>query len=100
LPDRKTIENRARQPVLWVPSTVPESVIERTRWGAEQGARTMAVATVAAAQNGASGALALCKQPVLAGMRYAVNRQCWLADSSDDRPTLSDSQIPGPPAPK
>jgi hypothetical protein len=31
---------------------------------------------VAAAQNGTSGALAICKQPALAGMRYAVNRQC------------------------
>ena len=52
------------------------SVADRTRSGAEQRARTTAVAIVAAAQNGTSGALAICKQPALAGMRYAVNRQC------------------------
>jgi hypothetical protein len=45
-------------------------------------------------------ALAVRKQPALAGMSYAVNGQCWVADSSDDRPTLSDSQIPGLLAPK
>jgi hypothetical protein len=52
------IENRARQPVLWVPPTAPESAIERTRSGAEQRARTTATAILTAAQNGTSGALA------------------------------------------
>jgi hypothetical protein len=63
LPDRKTIGNRARQPALWVPSTVPESEIERTRWGAEQRTRTMAIVIVAGAQNGTSGALTARKHP-------------------------------------
>jgi hypothetical protein len=48
--------------VLWVPPTARESAIERIRSGAEQRARTTAVAIVAAAQNGTSGVLATCKQ--------------------------------------
>ena len=46
----QSIQNRARQPVLWVPPTAPESAIERTRSGAEQRARSTAVAILAAAQ--------------------------------------------------
>jgi len=45
----ENIENRARQPVLWVPPIAPESAIERTRSGAEQRARTTATAILTAA---------------------------------------------------
>jgi len=47
LPRRQSIQNRTRQPMLWVPPTEPESAIERTRPGAEQRARTTAVAILA-----------------------------------------------------
>ena len=50
LPRLKSIENRSRQPVLWVPPTAPESAIKRTRSGAEQRART----TVAGRRRAAS----------------------------------------------
>src|SRR5450759_3386034 len=50
----QSIQNRSRQPVLWVPPTTPDSAIERTPSGAEQRARTTAVAILAAVQNGTS----------------------------------------------
>ena len=49
---------RARQPVLWVPPTAPESAIERTRSDAERRARTTSVAIVDTVQNGTSDVLA------------------------------------------
>src|ERR1035437_5432545 len=57
----ENIENRFRQPKRWAPSTVLEPAIEHTRPGAEQRARTTAIAIQPAAQNGTSGALAFCK---------------------------------------
>src|ERR1035437_2511687 len=50
--------NRARQPVMWVPPTAPESAIKRTSAGAEQRARTTAAGRRGAAQNGTSGGIA------------------------------------------
>jgi hypothetical protein len=69
------LQNRARQPVLWVPPTAPESAIERTRSGAEQRARSTAVAILAAARNG-TYACAHGQQALSASgsSRYAVNR--------------------------
>ena len=52
LPRLQSIENRSRQPVLWVPPTALESAIEHTRPGAEQRARTTGIAIQPAAQNG------------------------------------------------
>jgi hypothetical protein len=52
------MQNRTRLPVPRMPPAAPESAIERSRSGAEQRARTTAVATLAAAQNGTSGVLA------------------------------------------
>jgi len=46
------MQNRTRLPVPWMPPAAPESAIERTRSGAEQRARTTAVATLTAVQNG------------------------------------------------
>src|ERR1035441_8020598 len=60
--------NHIRQPKRWAPPTAPESAIKHTRPGAEQRARTTGAASRTSAQNGTSGALALCKQPALAGM--------------------------------
>jgi hypothetical protein len=57
LPRLQSIENRSRQPVLWVPPTAPESAIKLTRSGAEQRARTTAAGRRRAAPNGTSGAL-------------------------------------------
>jgi hypothetical protein len=57
----ENIENRARQPVLWVPPTAPESAISLLRPTTERRARTTAIAIQPAAQNGTSGALAICK---------------------------------------
>jgi hypothetical protein len=51
------MENRSRQPVLWVLPAVLESAIKRTRSGAEQRARTTAAGRRRAAPNGTSGAL-------------------------------------------
>ena len=61
MPRLQSTQNRARQPVLWVPPTAPESEIKRTRSGAEQRARTTAAGRRRAVQNGTSGALASCK---------------------------------------
>ena len=58
LPRLQSIENCARQPVLWVPPTAPESAIKRTRSGAEQRARMTAAGRRRKAQNGTSGVLA------------------------------------------
>src|SRR5664280_687172 len=58
VPRLQSTQNRARQPVLWVPPTAPESAIERTRSDAERRARTTSVAIVAIVQNGTSGVLA------------------------------------------
>jgi hypothetical protein len=54
LPRLQSIENRSRQPVLWVPPTAPESAIKLTRSGAEQRARTTAAGCRRAAPNGTS----------------------------------------------
>jgi hypothetical protein len=45
-------QNRDCQPVLWLPPTASESPIEDARWGAEQRARSTAVAILAAAHIG------------------------------------------------
>jgi len=76
LPRLENIEKRARQPVLWVPPTARESAIERIRSGAEQRARTTAVAIVAAAQNGTYVFARGPQAPSASGStRHAANRQ-------------------------
>jgi hypothetical protein len=47
-------QNRARQPVLWVPPNAPESAISRLRPTTERRARTTGIAIQPAAQNGTS----------------------------------------------
>jgi len=67
-PDAKK-QDRARQPELSVPPTAPKSPIDHIRSGAEQRARTTAVAILAAAQIGTSGALA--------DSKHAGRRATW-----------------------
>ena len=69
LPRLQSIENRSRQPVLWVPPTAPESAIKRTRSGAEQRARTTTAGRRRAAPNGTSGVTADGKQARRQAMR-------------------------------
>jgi hypothetical protein len=69
---------RQRRPNTAEPRSVAGVVgsAGRTSSGAEIRVRTTTVALGTTAQIGTSGALALCKQPALAGMRCALNRQC------------------------
>jgi hypothetical protein len=76
LPRLENIENRARQPVLWVPPTALESAIGRTRSGAELRARTTSIVTPAAAQNGTYACARDPQAPSASGSpRHAANRQ-------------------------
>ena len=50
LPRLQSIENRSRQPVLWVPPNAPESAISRLRPTTERRARTTTVYIPTAAQ--------------------------------------------------
>jgi hypothetical protein len=77
----ESIENRSRQPVLWVPPTAPESAIKRTRSGAEQRARTTAAGRRKAAPNGTSG--------VLADSKHAGRRATWAAPQTGEVGHLS-----------
>jgi len=61
VPRLQSIQNRSRQPVLWVPPNAPESAISRLRPTTERRAKTTTVYIPTAAQNGTSGALAVRK---------------------------------------
>ncbi len=88
LPRLQSIENRARQPVLWVPPTAPESAIKRTRSGAEQRARTTTVALATTAQNGTYAcARVLQACSALGGLGHAANR--WYGAPSTEVPCLT-----------
>ncbi len=87
-PQLQSIENRSRQPVLWVPPTAPESAIELTRSGAEQRAITTAVATLGAAQNGTYVFARGPQAPSASGStRHAANR--WYGSPSTEVPCLT-----------